>query len=341
MDPTLAGRLAVAAPRLTLTPVFGANPGALRMWSYAPPGLPPGAPMVVILHGCGQSAEGFARGLGWLTLADRLGFAVLAPEQTRANNPARCFNWFEPGDIARGCGEAASIRAQIERMFAVHRLDRRRVFVTGLSAGGCMALALLAVYPEVFAAGAVIAAAPFGSAASVPEAMMVMARAEAADGSIMGARVRAAAGWTGRWPRLAIWHGEADHTVAPANAHAIVAQWLDLHGLPPTPTRVERTGPVERLAWEDLAGDPVVELDLVAGLGHGAPLAAAGPDGVGRAAPFLLEAGVSSTQRIAGFFHLGRRETVFPPAPPVSVAGTPPPGRLRRLWSRLSAALRF
>jgi feruloyl esterase len=321
---------------MILTPVFGPNPGALRMWSYAPEGLPRGAPLVVTLHGCGQAAESFAGGLGWLALADRLGFAVLAPEQTRANNPARCFNWFEPADVTRGAGEAASIRAQIERMVAVHRLDRNRVFVTGLSAGGCMALAMLALYPEVFAAGAVIAAAPFGAASGVGEAMLAMARPAAATGRALGARVRAASRHTGAWPRLAVWQGDADRTVAPANAEAIVAQWLDVHGLPPAPTRTETVGALTRRIWEDLPGEAVVEFDLVAGLGHGAALATTGPAGLGRTAPFLLEAGISSTLTIADFFHLGR-----PAAAEAIVQAAAPAARgFRRLWSRIQARLR-
>jgi feruloyl esterase len=299
---------------MILTPVFGPNPGALRMWSYAPEGLPRGAPLVVTLHGCGQAAESFAGGLGWLALADRLGFAVLAPEQTRANNPARCFNWFEPADVTRGAGEAASIRAQIERMVAVHRLDRNRVF----------------------AAGAVIAAAPFGAASGVGEAMLAMARPAAATGRALGARVRAASRHTGAWPRLAVWQGDADRTVAPANAEAIVAQWLDVHGLPPAPTRTETVGALTRRIWEDLPGEAVVEFDLVAGLGHGAALATTGPAGLGRTAPFLLEAGISSTLTIADFFHLGR-----PAAAEAIVQAAAPAARgFRRLWSRIQARLR-
>ena len=96
--------------RMTLVPAFGDDPGALRMLTYLPANLPPGAPLVVVLHGCTQRAEAYASTAGWLTLADRLGFAVIAPEQSTANNPNRCFNWFQPGDVVRGGGEAASLR---------------------------------------------------------------------------------------------------------------------------------------------------------------------------------------------------------------------------------------
>src|ERR1700753_3825260 len=89
------------ARKLAETWSFGSNPGQLRMWAYVPHGLPERAPLVVVLHGCGQSASAYANGAGWCELADRLGFAVLAPEQSPANNMNGCFNWFLPDDIAR------------------------------------------------------------------------------------------------------------------------------------------------------------------------------------------------------------------------------------------------
>lgn len=96
------------AGEMSETISFGRNPGGLVMRSYVPEGLEPGAPLVVVLHGCTQDAEAHAGAAGWLSLADRLGFAVLAPQQVAANNANRCFNWFEPGDTRRGAGEPAS-----------------------------------------------------------------------------------------------------------------------------------------------------------------------------------------------------------------------------------------
>ena len=81
---------------------FGANPGNLRMFVYVPERLPNMAPLVVALHGCSQSADDYDYGSGWSTLAERLGFAVVFPEQQPTNNPKNCFSWFLSGDIARG-----------------------------------------------------------------------------------------------------------------------------------------------------------------------------------------------------------------------------------------------
>src|SRR5436190_18318411 len=88
---------------------FAPNPGNLRMFQHLPPGMGAGAPLVVILHGCGQTAAGYDLGAGWSQLADQLGFALLAPEQKAVNNPNTCFNWFNAEDITRGEGEVASI----------------------------------------------------------------------------------------------------------------------------------------------------------------------------------------------------------------------------------------
>ena len=129
---------------------FGVNPGNLRMFAYVPRQPPSSPALIVVLHGCLQTAAGYDYGAGWSTLADRYGFALLFPEQRQENNPQRCFNWFRPEDSERDQGEALSIRQMVERMIRAHGIDRRRVFVTGLSAGGAMTSVLLATYPEVF-----------------------------------------------------------------------------------------------------------------------------------------------------------------------------------------------
>src|SRR5258707_261427 len=131
------------------------------MLTYLPDSLSPRPALVVVLHGSMQSAANYDHGAGWSTLADRYGFALLMPEQSRKNNLTRSFNWFQRNDTQRGEGEAHSIVQMVEQMVRDHDIDRRRIFVTGLSAGGAMTLAMLATYPDVFAAGAVIAGLPY------------------------------------------------------------------------------------------------------------------------------------------------------------------------------------
>src|SRR3954467_15679928 len=217
---------------LVETAEFGSNPGSLRMFSFVPPNHEPAPALVVVLHGCGQTAAAYDLGAGWSTLAKHYGFALLMPEQQPANNANGCFNWFNPEDTARDSGEACSIRQMIARMVREHDIDDRQIFVTGLSAGGAMTSVMLATYPEIFAAGAVIAGLPFGVATNVREALNGMFQSVGRPASELGDLVRSASSHKGPWPKVSVWHGSADRTVNPANADEIVKQWIDVHGLP-------------------------------------------------------------------------------------------------------------
>ncbi|MDO9707017.1 extracellular catalytic domain type 1 short-chain-length polyhydroxyalkanoate depolymerase [Paracraurococcus lichenis] len=292
---------------LTEVTGVGSNPGQLRMLEFVPDRLPAGAPLVVALHGCTQTAGGYDRGSGWSTLAARLGFALLLPEQRPGNNANRCFNWFEPGDTRREHGEALSIRQMVAYAVAHHRLDPRRVFLTGLSAGGAMASVMLATYPEVFAAGAIIAGLPYGAAHSMPEAFEAMATARPRSGHVWGEAVRRASPHHGPWPRVSVWQGEADGTVRPDNAEEILKQWRDLHGLAGAPQPGKSLGPAHHhRVWRGRDGTPLLEHHAIAGMGHGVPIAPrGGPDALGEAMPYMLDVGIPSTALIAGFFGLG------------------------------------
>jgi poly(3-hydroxybutyrate) depolymerase len=110
-------------PRLQSFTGFGSNPGDLLARSYLPAELHAGAPLVVVLHGCTQSASSYNRGAGWTSAADDHGFALLFPEQQRANNPNLCFNWFSAADAGRGHGEALSIAQMVQHLCNLHYLD--------------------------------------------------------------------------------------------------------------------------------------------------------------------------------------------------------------------------
>ena len=292
-----------ASEHLTELTGFGSNPGALRMFSYAPKTLRPAPALVVVLHGCTQSAGSYDIGAGWSTLAERYGFVLLLPEQTPANNPKACFNWFLPGDTTRNRGEAQSIRQMIEKTIGAHGIDRNRVFITGLSAGGAMTAAMLATYPDVFAAGAIIAGLPYGTAGNAQQAFESMFQGRPRSATEWGDLVRRASPHRGPWPRVSVWHGDADATVIPMNAEALIRQWTDLHGIVAAPLEDLVDGHAHRVWRRD--GIDLVESYTIAGMAHGTPLATdATAQGCGKAGPFLLEAGISSSYRIAKFFGL-------------------------------------
>jgi poly(hydroxyalkanoate) depolymerase family esterase len=302
---------------------FGSNPGNLRMFSYVPTDLPPGAPLIVVLHGCKQTAATFARDAGWLALADRSPVALLLPEQKGlpsflhdvflfpsvvalwgANNQNACFNWFEPDDTARDRGEALSIRQMIDAMVERHSVDRSRVYVVGLSAGGAMAAAMLAVYPERFAGGAIVAGVPYGCADNVSKALQCMNPGIDQSPAEWRRRVREAAGGEARIPPVSIWQGTADGRVVLRNWQELVEQWTAVHGVPTTPARSERNGPVMHNFHTDSAGTARVESVLVEGLAHAFPIRIGDQPPCGQPGDFVVAAEICATTEIARFWGL-------------------------------------
>jgi poly(hydroxyalkanoate) depolymerase family esterase len=247
---------------------FGSNPGRLAMFVHTPPQLAERPPLVVLLHGCGQSAHALARDGGWLELADRCGFPLVLPEQSEENNRSRCFQWFRPAQVGRGLGEAASIRQMVEAAEARFATDPRRIYIAGLSAGGATTAALLAAYPDVFAAGAVVAGLPVGAATGTAQALARMADAGASAPAAMAERVRRAApvGYAGPWPRLIVWHGLNDRVVDPANGRLLASQWATLQALGAAlPVEAGRSARCE--SWGDAAA-PAVQLWTLLDEGH-------------------------------------------------------------------------
>ncbi|MCJ9749532.1 PHB depolymerase family esterase [Neorhizobium sp. BETTINA12A] len=272
---------------------FGSNPGALAAKVYVPSLLPKHPALVVVLHGCTQTASGYDHGTGWSKLAERHGFVVLLPEQVRANNGNLCFNWFLPGDTRRGQGEAHSIRQMIDAVVSRHGIDTSRIYVSGLSAGGGMANVMLAAYPEVFAGGAIIAGLPYGVAATVPEAFDRMRGHGLPAPSTLQSRLKAASTHQGPWPTISVWQGTEDKTVAEANAQAIIDQWRGVHEVGSRPDLKEKIDGQTRTAWKDARGRQALEYYSIAGMGHGTPIDPALGDE--NAAPYLLDVGISST----------------------------------------------
>ena len=284
-----------------------ANAAGARTYKlYLPAGFSGQAlPLVVMLHGCKQTPDDFAAGTGMNELADELQFLVVYPAQAWTANYSRCWNWFRPRDQRRDGGEPSLIAGITKQVIARHNVDERRVYIAGLSAGGAMASAMLATYPEVFAGGALIAGLPYGTASNVQEAFESMFKGRSAPARRWGDLVRAASPHRGPWPKISIWHGSADATVIPMNRDEIIKQWTDVHGLPATPNERTTGRGFERAVWRDRDGREVIEAVTIPGMAHGTPLATGPGDGCcGNVGPFLLEVGVSSSHHIAQFFGL-------------------------------------
>jgi poly(hydroxyalkanoate) depolymerase family esterase len=288
---------------------FGSNPGELRMFTYVPNNLPDSAPLVVLLHGGTQSAASYDQGSGWSRLADRYGFALLLPQQSERNNPLKCFNWFNPQDMVRDSGEALSIKQMVDWMVSAHNLDRQNIYVTGVSSGGAMTTIMLAVYPDVFAGGAIIAGLPYRAANDMQEAFACMFQGPNRSGREWGNLVRSASSYQGEWPKVSIWHGDADWTVKPVNATEIVKQWANIHGLDENASIQVNVDGYLRQVWQNPDGEDLIECYTIAGMGHGVPVNPGNQeDQWGTAAPFFIDVGFSSTYHIAKFWGLPEKQ---------------------------------
>ena len=177
-------------------------------------------------------------------------------------------------------------------------IDPARIFVTGLSAGGAMANVMLATYPDIFAGGAIIGGLPYGVATTVGEAFERMQGRNPPTAAKLKSALKGASNHRGRWPAVSIWHGTHDQTVRARNAEQIATQWSGVHALGEA-SRTETINGHARKVWLDALGREAVETYSIQGMGHGVPVATSGNEPIGKSGAYMLEAGISSTVRIA------------------------------------------
>ncbi|MCV9966751.1 PHB depolymerase family esterase [Pararhizobium sp. BT-229] len=250
--------------------------------------------LVVMLHGCKQHPDDFASGTGMNAVAETHGLIVAYPGQTGAHNASSCWNWFRPADQMRGAGEPSIIAGITMELMSEFRLDRSRVFVAGLSAGGAMAAVMGETYPDLYAGVGIHSGLAYGSANDVMSAFSVMR----GDASLLSpSKPRASAAYA---VRTIVFQGAADLTVHPSNGERIVAA-----ASPPgadTLTR-RKTGrsaggrSYRRTIVKDAEEPPILEYWLVEGAGHawsggrevGSYTDPHGPDATSEMVRFFLE----------------------------------------------------
>lgn len=241
---------------------FAIAAGSLDYKLYTPQNAAPGMPLVVMLHGCTQSPDDFARGTGMNLLAEEMGFLVAYPAQSNAANPQKCWNWFKPGDQQRDRGEPALIAGATREIIAAHGIDPARVYIAGLSAGGAAAAIMGAAYPDIYAAIGVHSGLACGAARDLPSALSAMARG--------GDRPTAARATL--VPTI-IFHGDADRTVHLANGEQVAAQAHAAAASMPLTKRSETGQSVggrafTRASSHDAADRALVEHWTIHGGGH-------------------------------------------------------------------------
>ncbi len=241
-----------AAPMISS--IFTSPEGKRPYKLYVPKNLPRQAPLLVMLHGCTQTAEDFAAGTRMNELAEAQGFIVLYPEQIASANAQRCWNWFNPADQHRGQGEPALIAGMTEAVRDEFGADPRRVFVAGLSAGGAQAAILGAAYPEIFAAIGVHSGLACGAAHDVGSAFAAMRQGKPGQGSLTVPAI--------------IFHGDRDTTVNPRNADEVAALAAAGNAVRTEEGRAEGGLAYTRTVRLNWWGRPVLEQWAVHGAGH-------------------------------------------------------------------------
>lgn len=218
---------------------FGNNKGNLQMYVYKPTTLKNQLPLVVVLHGCGQTASEIADRSGWKTLADSNGFMVLYPQQKVENNLNNCFNWYNETDISKNDGESDTIKEMIEYAIKNFNIDTSKIFVSGLSAGGAMANVLMANYPNLFNSGAILSGIPFKAATDLTTGYDAMqGKMEKSTVEWVAAISDNNINYKGQYPKVAIFHGLDDPFVNIKNAELIEMQWKGIHKIETNPTVV-------------------------------------------------------------------------------------------------------
>lgn len=254
---------------------FG-NAAGSRAYKLYVPAAKPEEPcaMIVMLHGCTQSADDFAAGTRMNRLADEHGFLVVYPEQAAHANPSKCWNWFKPQDQLRDAGEPSLLAGLVREVAQRHRADPRRIFVAGLSAGAAMAVVLGETYPELFAGVGAHSGLPYGSAHDIPSALAAM---KGGRSGLPGLKGAPAARKATRAVPVIVFHGDRDHTVQPSNGAHIVRQAEAAHGAEAGvgPLRVgTQTGVApggrrfSRVVHADAQGQALIESWTVHGAGH-------------------------------------------------------------------------
>ncbi|MFC1429543.1 PHB depolymerase family esterase [Streptacidiphilus sp. N1-3] len=323
------GQAAAATGSFQQVSSFGSNPGGLQMFSYLSSAPQSRAPLVVALHGCTQTATGYHQDSGWQKYADQWGFDVVYPQQTSTNNSSECFDFFDPAQDSRGQGGAASVLQMVQYMEAHYSIDASRVYVTGLSAGGGLTSELLADYPDVFAGGAVDSGLPAqcatGGSASAYTCMGGAVNKTVAQWAKLA--TDSDPGWTGPWPRVAIWQGTSDYTVNQANATELRDQWTGVWGISQTPSSTRTlTGGTTESDYNDSSGRPAVQTYFISGMGHGLAVnPGSGADQCGATGAYFLGS-ICSSYYTALFWGLDQSSGSTPtPTPTPTATATPTP----------------
>lgn len=238
-------------------------------------------PMVVMLHGCAQDADTFARVSKMNSIAAKEGFAVLYPEQLDSHHHKRCWRWFDPVHQGRDAGEPGAIHGMVGIVAGQYGIDRTRVYVAGLSAGGAMASVLAANYPETFAAVGSASGLEYLAATDETNAWVAMSLG-GPDPTPLARRVYDRMAQKVTMPAM-VFHGGSDYFVHFKNGTLTALQWAKVNNhtlkaigqdaIPEKPSRTDNGQAPGGFKFKhdfytDAAGKSYVEHVVVTGMAH-------------------------------------------------------------------------
>ena len=259
-------------PQLTEIKEFGENPGNLKMFMHIP--LETDSlnqkPLVIALHGCSQKSKDLASITDWNKLADQNDFVMLYPEQKLMNNMSGCFNWFRLEDISINSGELLSLKNMIDYAISHYHIDTSLIYVYGLSAGAAMAVAMMAVYPNYFKAGAIFAGAPYKIATNTKEAIIAMNNTINKSPEEWASLVPSG-NTSDTFPKLILYHGNQDKIVNIQNSYELIDQWSALMQIDTIPDHIDtnyQSPNVTRIVYTDSANVEKVIFYKILNIGH-------------------------------------------------------------------------
>ncbi|MFF5112040.1 PHB depolymerase family esterase [Streptosporangium sp. NPDC000509] len=273
----LVGLPSASAAALTRVTNFGTNPTNLNMYIYVPDRVAARPALLVLTHYCGGSAGAIFNGNGhdYVTAADRYGYVIVVPEVTRSE---KCFDVSTPAALRRdGGGDSTGVMAMVTWARQRYNVDPERIVVSGFSSGAMMTNVLAAQYPDVFAAGSAFSGVPAGCFATTNGSLW---NSQCSGGQIIktaqqwGDQARSMyPGYTGRYPRMQLWHGSTDTTLHYNNFGEEIKQWTNLHGLSQTPAFTDRPqSNWTRTRYGVTSAQATVEGISISGVGHQLPM---------------------------------------------------------------------
>jgi len=260
---------------LTAIDEFGDNPSNLGMHLYVPSDLPNMAPVLLAVHYCTGDGPTFYRNSGYANLADQHGFIVIYPTAERSS---KCFDVASSAALARdGGSDPVALRSMVGYVESQYNVDADRIFVAGVSSGAMMTNVMLALYPEVFSAGAAFAGVPYKCFATSGSSEWSTA---CANGSInktaqeWGDLVRSAnPEYNGPFPRVQLWHGTDDDVLDYTNFEEAIEQWTNVHNLTQIAVATDTlSASLTRTRYGNDGEQALVEAYRMENIGHNLPV---------------------------------------------------------------------